>query len=61
MNTIVVGERCSVVVFVLMVQVDVFECTVDGENLTCTCRYTSDDDTSKAKKGFHELEVRFCS
>ena len=36
-----------------------FECTVDGANLTCTCRYTSDDDTSKAKKGFHDLEVRF--
>ena len=47
--------------FFIVVQVDVFECTVEGDNLTCTCRYTTDDDTTKAKKGFHDLEVRFLS
>ncbi len=43
---------------VMIRQVDVFQCTVDGDSLTCTCRYAADEDTAKAKKGFHDLEVR---
>ncbi|CAM9724498.1 unnamed protein product [Ectocarpus sp. 6 AP-2014] len=38
-------------------QVDIFRCNVDGDSLTCTCRYSTDDDTAKAKKGFHDLEM----
>ncbi|CAM9503767.1 unnamed protein product [Pylaiella littoralis] len=38
-------------------QVDVFQCAVDGDSLTCTCRYAADEDTAKAKKGFHDLEM----
>lgn len=40
---------------------DAFECVTDGDSLTCTCRYSTDEDTAKAKKGFHDLEVRSCS
>lgn len=39
-------------------QVDVFQCSVDGDSLTCSCRYAAAEDTAKAKKGFHDLEVR---
>eukprot|EP00752_Nemacystus_decipiens_P009180 g8201.t1 len=38
-------------------QVDVFQCSVDGDSLTCRCRYAAADDTAKAKKGFHDLEM----
>lgn len=41
-------------------QVASFECAVDGDSLTCRCRYVTDEDTAKAKKGFHDLEVRVC-
>lgn len=35
-----------------------FECSSEEATLTCKCRYVNDEDTIKAKKGFHELEVR---
>ncbi|CAM9680072.1 unnamed protein product [Choristocarpus tenellus] len=37
--------------------VDAFECEIDGASLTCRCRYAKEEDTVKAKKGFHDLEM----
>lgn len=31
---------------------------MDGDSLTCRCKYAAAEDTAKAKKGFHDLEVR---
>lgn len=47
----------SVMYSVTIKKVEEFACYQEGQSLTCKCRYADQEDTAKAKKGFHDLEA----